>query len=702
MKAGERTLQQLLGTTSDQYIIPLFQRQYVWKKENWEQLWNDIKDTLEAENMSGRHFLGSLVCVSPFTEPGGMTWPFQVIDGQQRLITLSVLLASIRDTAEQGSMSDLATEINEYLVHKFKKDQKHHYKVFPRLRDRNVYFGIIDTNQTPDSSRIKEAFEFFKEQIKQEEVSGEEKKLRELFEAIMTRLDLVSITLDRENPFKIFKSLNSTGVDLSEADLIRNHVFMSLPLDEQDEFDERRWKPLESHFEREGRLESEDMSSFFRDVLLSEGTYVGQDAAFTAFEKRYPLPLQLYPLVEMLSKHAEHYDLMRGMKRHSDSTLSQELKMVRDLNVTTSYPLILRLLGLFADGALDLDGLVQAIRSVSGFVLRRYVCGLGSRAYNRWFCAACRELDDEPVEKLAEFLVGKGWPGDNEFMDKFTSMDLFNGKYCRAVLDGIELYLQKKCEPVGLDNCQVEHVMPQTIGDDENGRAWKSTLGDNWQVVHQTLLHTPGNLTLVGAEYNPLLSNGPFSDKGPKLSESKVYLNGYFRRIASNWDRDGISDWDRNACWDERAILERARQLAEFAAKIWIGPPAAPELRRTEDSVECALIPKFHELMNPLLRALHDLGGRATVKEILSRVSGSLRLPEDVLTALLKPGVTGQALLENRLGWARSWLKRYGIIDNPEHGIWIVVPEKREITAVDPGAVVRTVRKMYPATTLKH
>ncbi len=557
MKASERTLQQLLHS-SDQYVIPVFQRYYTWGTANWEQLMEDTGELLEPGAEDRCHFMGSIVTVPDGHQPGAVP-AYQVIDGQQRMTTLSILLCVVRDVATAHGWNELASEVEEnYLVHRFKKGRER-YKVFPRMRDRGGYLALVDRAESPAGGQIEAAHRLFVKRV--EQVATTEPDLRRFFTALVTRLDFVAITLGAENPYKIFRSLNSTGVDLTEADLIRNHVFMSMPIDEQDEFDDTLWRDLESRFVHDGKLSGRDIEAFLRDALMRDGTYVGRDGTFEAFERRFPNgKFDPRTVVADLTKVSKLYDLVRGATPHADSEIESALRTIRELNVTTAYPLVTALLERSSRNELPRSDLLAILRGTASFVLRRFVCGLSSRAYSTWFVAACRELAD-PAKTVPAFLRAKGWPSDDEFRAKFVRFNLYQSKYDRAVLGALELAIQAKSEPVLLDGCSIEHVMPQTIDEaEDDGRAWIAALGAEWRPLHAEWLHTPGNLTLVGADYNSEMSNRAFEIKKPVLAASKVYLNQHFKA-------------DPLKTWSQGEIEVRAKVLADLAIKVWPAPP---------------------------------------------------------------------------------------------------------------------------------
>jgi hypothetical protein len=554
MKANERVLEQILHS-GDQYIIPLFQRYYEWKPDNWERLWADLDDLTEEGSAKRHHFLGSVVCVADSHEPG-VVHRYLVIDGQQRILTLAILLCLVRDLAAQQGQEDLAAEIEDnFLLHRHKKDNER-YKVIPRQRDRSSFLNLVDRKPAGERTRVVEAYEFFKRSVSSG--AAAEGRLRQLFTAVSERLMLVVITLDpHENPFAIFKSLNSTGLKLAEADLIRNHVFMHIPLMEQDQFEDIHWRPLEDTLSKTASHEAIDITTFFRDYLMREGRYVREDGAYVAFEAEVDArKLDPKDLCAELLRFAKHYNVVRGRVVAPTPEIDGALAQLRQLNVSTTYPLALALLGRHELGKMPAADVAKAFRAIAGFVLRRFICGESSRGYSRWFPSACRELGDAPLANLVKFLKDKGWPDDGRLATAVLRYNLYHSKYARAVLEGMERRIQRS-EAVDLSTSTIEHVMPQTINDDEDGLKWKAALGPEWKRIYDSWLDTIGNLTLVGYDYNILMRNKPFGEKKQELLRSKVYLNEHFVPLSE---------------WSENLIMLRGEALAKQLVTIWDGP----------------------------------------------------------------------------------------------------------------------------------
>jgi uncharacterized protein DUF262/uncharacterized protein DUF1524 len=551
MKAADTTLQGILNSPN-QYVIPVFQRYYSWGKENWENLWDDISELFDPDQPTQTHFMGSLVFVPEKSYPDKVP-AFQVIDGQQRMITMSVLLCALRNVAHARKHEALEQEITQtFLVHPFKRGREH-FRVYPRQRDRDQYIDAI--NHTDGAQgQIGAALDYFTKQIEQMDGTDSEEGLRRLFSALQSRLEFVHITLEGENPYQIFRSLNSTGVDLSEGDLIRNFMFMNVPFSEQDTFDDELWKPLEARFmEADDKINTVLLSSFFRDYLMQRGQYVPPATTFQVFEKRYQGTAGFDPhtIGRQLMHTANLYDMMRGVRAYPDPKVNAALVKLRQLDSSTAYPLLLNLMRGVEDGQLNQDELARSIELVSGFILRRFICGEQSRSYGRWFVATCANLGDTPIQGLRAFLIGKGFPDDARFKSYFVRANLYGSRYARAVLEDLEYEIPDKERAIHA-NATIEHIMPQTLTE-----TWRAELGPDAERVYAEWLNTIGNLTL--SAYNSELQNNSFVSKRKQYAESNINIT---RQLADY------------ATWTEPDIMNRGQRLAELAATVWIGPDA--------------------------------------------------------------------------------------------------------------------------------
>jgi hypothetical protein len=554
MKAGELTLQGTL-TAQQQYVIPIFQRYYSWGRSEWEQLWSDI---CELRGKPGkRHFMGALVFV-PDKSPVTYSYPtYQVIDGQQRLITLSLLLAALRNVCTENGFADLAVEItNSVLIHQYKKGPEQ-LRVYPRQRDRQEFKDAVLGSLIPED-RIGKALNFFIEGINETIEADSADDLRVFYNFLLGGLEFVHVNLDGESPYKIFSSLNSTGVDLSPADLIRNFVFTHLPIEEQDDFDNELWTPLESRFaEGKNEVNSKQLSEFLRVFLMASGQLFPPSETFEAFEARFKGKLDPKVLAVELTAAAKLYDSIRGAIPHGNPKTENSLRKLRQLDSSTAYPLVLKLMQMVQDQQINDDQFVDCIELISGFIFRRYICSESSRAYAKWFVSACKEISNtEPAASLERFLTERGsFPSDPRFKTAFIRFDLYDSKYAFKVLQRLEMSFGSKEAP-DPEQATIEHILPQTLS-----KEWKDDLGPNARDIKEQWVHTVGNLTFSG--YNTGLSNKRFSVKLQGLGDTLGYSKSNFeltKMLVSSGK------------WDADEIEKRGKELAERSAAIWTGP----------------------------------------------------------------------------------------------------------------------------------
>lgn len=549
MKPSMKTLGEILYSPS-QYIIPVFQRQYRWEEREWAKLWESLQE-IQQPGKIGKHFMGFLVVMPGLPQPGQHT-TFHIIDGQQRITTLSILLAAIRNVARDVKQRSLAEEIHEYyLVHPKKKGEEY-FRLLPKVRDSRDYKVVI-TGKGEPAGRVGRASAYFEDKLAGAAAQGDG-RLRDLFNAITQRLEFMSATLETENAYNIFKSLNSIGVPLQQSDLIRNFVFMHMVPDEHDEFDHDLWAPLEHRFSgATGTLDEELFSRFFRDFLMSNGDYIRPDETFAAFELRYEATdFSPQGLAATLDQYAVYYETINGTSKDADKSVSGALRMLNALESSTTYPLLLKLFSLRQAGTLDNQALARAITMLRDFIMRRYITGESSRGYGRLFLGGCKLKHDNTLQALNDYLLKRTWPDDRRFKEAFVLFPLYERGYSRHVLETLERASNHK-EPADLSDSQIEHVMPQTLTD-----IWKIDLGEDWERIHADWLHRPGNLTLSG--YNAPLSNASFAEKRELYEQSNVVITRELAQFAR---------------WGEEEIRLRGEKLAETAAGIWSGPRPA-------------------------------------------------------------------------------------------------------------------------------
>jgi len=556
MQAQPKTIRDILHT-GDQYIIPLFQRFYSWEKTHWERLRMDIWALME-NGAKPVHFLGPLVCTLPPRLPGNSS-TFQLIDGQQRVTTLTILLAAIRDVARSRNLNDFAEEVTEdYLLFK-RKQGSDRYKVLPRLGDREVLTAMVEGHDMTGfaDSRVFEAWKYFHRHVQHLSRKDTQNQLAKLLDVITSRLNLVAVLIDGENPYEIFESLNSTGLPLMESDLIRNFVFMAIPLARQQEFNDQHWKAFEEMFDATETEDTVAMTPFYRDYLMRNGRYSKEDATFVDFKNLHEDAVQQpEALTDEIKRYARLDLMLRRPGSVRDDALRGILRQVAGMEITTAYPLILNLLDRNDRGQLTKEDLCGCLHDLVSFVLRRSICGETTRTYGKWFVEAITMIRNNPRADLQAYWLGRRWPDDAAVRDRLPTFELYRRESTktRVILEALEESFGHR-ERVDLSTLTIEHVMPQTISNNRHGKAWKEMLGDEWEKIHNTLLHTLGNLTLTG--YNTELSNSAFDIKQVELGRSHLDLNAYFPTLQK---------------WDAEAIRARSMALAEHLVTLWPRP----------------------------------------------------------------------------------------------------------------------------------
>jgi hypothetical protein len=600
-----QTLGKILYSPS-QYVIPVFQRHYRWETANWAKLWDSLMEIRQPEKR-GNHFMGFLVFVPGIAQPGQHT-TFHLIDGQQRLTTASVLLAAVRNVARRMDQVDLADEIhNDYLTHPRKKGDLH-YRLLPKERDHDSYLSIVDGKSQP-TGRLADALAYFEERVTElaEHGAGQ---LRPLFDTLCQKLEFMCATLAGENAYNIFKSLNSTGVPLGASDLIRNFVFMHVQPDEHDAFDRELWRPLETRFARkDGTLDEELFSKFFRDFLMSAGRYVSPKDTFPDFEARYEATgFMPQALALALLEASRRYAIISSQQSDASPPVTEALAGLNVLESSTTYPLLLALFGKRAEGSIDDDGLARAIQMLRGFILRRFVAGESSRGYGQMFVRALSKDKGNALATLEDYLLDRGWPDDHQFTTAFVSFPLYERGYTREILETIECSRGHK-EPASLADAQVEHVMPQTLND-----AWRAMLGPHAEAIHADWLHTAGNLTL--SAYNQELWNHEFPRKKQRYAQSNIVLT---RELA------------QQDLWGDTRIRLRAERLAAEAARIWIGPKENV-LRTPEPDDQDEETPARRELRRRFWTGLNEylVAEYPELPDVEARTSAAIRIPSGI------------------------------------------------------------------------
>ncbi|WP_419958716.1 DUF262 domain-containing protein [Psychrobacillus psychrotolerans] len=540
MKANESIIQPMIEGTK-QFVIPLFQRTYSWLNPQWRQLWEDILDVRYSEE-SRSHFIGSIVSMSVESEPHEVQ-KYLVIDGQQRLTTLTILLVAIRDIARENNDLELAEEIHESLLVNKWKSGEGYYKLYPTQIDRNVYTSLIDSKIIEnDKSNIFQAYEFYKNKIKKTMVD-----LGELKSLITNKLSIVSIVLaSDDNPYLVFESLNAKGRPLTQADLIRNLFFMRINSDEHEEVYKQYWEPMQDFYQ-------EGLTEYIRHYLMSAGKIVRNTEVYLELKELVGTG-DVVEHIKELHKLSEYYKFLLQPDLVENINLRVMLKRLKRLEAKTSYPFFLNMLTLYKENKLLAEDLVKVFKVVENYLIRRFVCNIPSNELNKIFPSLIQKVNgfsgNELLEEIKASLQNKGYPKDEEFRADLMTTRLYGSgdraRKTKFILESLEESYNHK-ELINYDNLTIEHIMPQTFSD-----SWKIVIGSNWEMIREKYLHVIGNLTLTA--YNAEMSNDPFEKKLKKLSNSHLEINKSFKNVHS---------------WKEDEIRARTSLLADRCLHVW-------------------------------------------------------------------------------------------------------------------------------------
>jgi len=560
LKASEANFLNFIQGTK-QFIVPIYQRKYSWTKQQCKQLWNDIIRAGKDDSIEG-HFAGSIVYIGKGVYQSTAVPQLLVIDGQQRLTTLTLLLIALRKViADSEGTFDITKKkiTNRYLVNNDEDDDLYN-KLILTEGDKDTLLKLISETPLPNehSKRIYENYQFFLEQISVGKID-----LNLLYKGI-SKLMIVDISLekDKDDPQLIFESLNSTGLDLSQADLIRNYVLMRLEPKEQAGLYTNYWHPMEKSF---GSLNDSSLfDRFMRDYLtVKTGRISNIKNVYSDFKKfvRDQKEKTIQQVVEDIYQYSKYF-VKLAFQTDGAQDINEVLMDINALKVDVSYPFLMEVYNDYEERKLTKDEFIEILRTVESYVFRRAICGVPTNSLNKTFSTMTGEIDkDHYLESIhALFLLKdtyKRFPDDDELMRELIVKDVYNFRNRNYLLRKLEN--QDRKEIVNIESYTIEHIMPQNKN---LSSEWKKDLGDNWKEIQKNLLHTLGNLTLT--RYNSELSDRPFKEKVQLkggFKDSPLYLNKNLAEIE---------------VWNEDEIIKRGQFLAKQALHIW-KYPSLPE-----------------------------------------------------------------------------------------------------------------------------
>ncbi len=568
MQVAESTLKELIEGEK-QFQVPLYQRQYSWQGPELGQLWEDIleqydlltpDDQGKVDPSASTHFIGSTVLApSPTIAAAGVT-AFTVIDGQQRLTTLLIAMCALRDLAAEEDVSAIERFNERYLINKYGKGLNH-YRLLPTQIDRKAFFTCIDPDKTAKGNDlVSRAYAFFRAELTQSGPDGDALDIDRLETVLRDRLNFVAITCGKDdNAHRIFESLNDRGVRLTQADLLRNYVFMLLPTRAETVY-ENVWDPMQRIL-NPSQLET----LVFADLVIRGNPTVKRPDIYREQQRRLQ-PMEgneqaIEAEVIELARRARLFKRILDPSKEENPLIRGALTRLQTWAAATTYPILLYLFDLLDREQCTEDEFVEAVGYIEGFLVRRMLAGVPTNNLNRIFNALPSQLpSDIPIaEAIQRELSGprKFWPSDRSLREAIRSRPFYfqgRGQQRMLVFRRLE-ESHEHGEPVdwAASPLSIEHVMPQTITDE-----WRAALleaGDDPDRVHEELLHTLGNLTVTA--YNGQLSNHPFERKKQILEGSHLELN---KTISPE------------ETWASGQIHARADELANRAISIWPGP----------------------------------------------------------------------------------------------------------------------------------
>lgn len=562
MQVQNATLQGLVQGEK-QFRVPIWQRQYTWGEPQHKQLWYDLTEQYDRAFVGGGgaavagHFLGSFV-LSPVDPSASGMQTFLVIDGQQRLTTLMLVLCALRDSvAEDLQAADRLDKL--YLINEFQQ-QAGRYRLQPTEEDRGSFQARVD--RAPDDRArdlISDAYRFYAQRLAEPRPSGNPIDVAAFERVIAARMAIVEITTESsDNSHRIFQSLNGTGVDLNQADLLRNYIFMVLSTRAERVY-EQVWRPMEA------MLGVQNLTGLARVDLQRRGLEVTKDDVYGAHQRRLdPIshdPDQIEDQVRDLAVRAGHYDRLIHPATEPDAQLSAGLSRLARWGAQTSHPVLMVAYDLRERQEIDTLELCRVVALLESYVVRRQLGRVPPNSLSRLFVQLIERLPDGPgfADALHRELSRERlyWPGDDWLRKAVRTQPFFHiGRphQRKMILERLEESFEHP-EKIDFDESvlQIEHIMPQTLS--TQWREQLQDLGQDPELVHSQLVHTLGNLTLTA--FNGTLSNNVFERKKEIYGDSHLELNR------------ALQD---SHVWGENDILERADQLATQIAKIWIAP----------------------------------------------------------------------------------------------------------------------------------
>ena len=562
MKANETKVDDFLSSNKTQFVIPVYQRNYDWTTGQCKQLFDDIIEVGINKKMNA-HFIGSIVYVHDDVYTASRIKELTIIDGQQRLTTLTLIYLALYRLALDMKDIGLQNEISEtYLINKFAPEEEK-LKLRPTENNDKALKYLLrgDNNEEyTDFSKLKINFDYFKGRISSEN-----------YQVVMnglSKLMFVEVSLDREkdDPQRIFESLNSTGLELEQADLIRNYILMGLSRKDQNKIYQNYWEVIEKLAKDETSSVTK-VSDFIRDYLTLENNNIpNKGKVYLAFKEKYPTSTldELEITLSGLKSLVKFYNKLINPKNETDKEIRTQLQYISKLEINVAFPFLMKVYEDYSNSIIDKSTFISILELIQSFTWRRFITGLPTNALNKIFMNFYDKVDRNnyllSIQKALLKLPGNSrFPKNNEVIETLKLKDVYGikSKNKTYFLERLENYDNR--EPVMIDgntDITIEHIFPQNPDP-----KWKIDLGtDDYNYIKENYVNTIANLTLSGN--NGKLSNKTFLEKREMNFDDKE--QGYkFSRL---WMNKYLSIVEK---WDKAEIERRFSIIAERFVKIW-------------------------------------------------------------------------------------------------------------------------------------
>lgn len=564
MKANEVALTNFLSQNETQFIIPVYQRNYDWTEAQCSQLFHDIIDV--GSKKGDTHFIGSIVYIHDGVYTSSEVKQLVIIDGQQRLTTFSLLYLALYKFAQAQGMEDWANRINDnYLVNKYAKDDTSKLKLKQSDVNAKAFKFLLNNNdpaQYGEFSRVIENYIFFKNSINAEN-----------FDTILHGLKcllFVEISLERgkDDPQRIFESLNSTGLELSQADLIRNYILMGLEPNEQIRVFNEYWDIIEQNAKDLEKEESR-VSDFIRDYLTYKMKKIPNKAkVYEEFKARYMARNSKFyqDTLQEIKEFSFHYNKLLNPSKEINNQLRKQLDYIKRLEINISFPFLLPVYSDYANKLITVDQFEAVLKLIQSFVWRRFIIGLPTNALNKIFMTLYNDVDSTRyLPSIQKALIRKKgvqkFPTNKEIELALEEKDVYNIQSKNRIyfLELLENHENREYVSIENNEITIEHIFPQTPDE-----VWYNKLDENTiTLFRDKFLNTISNLTLSGN--NGSLSNRYFDEKKSMNKDGKQ--QGYnFSRL---WLNQYLREIDR---WDLETLKTRFKFLLDRFYKIWEYP----------------------------------------------------------------------------------------------------------------------------------